>query len=201
MHRRTLLAGFAGLFGGCAGLGANAGSAADSVTPAPVPSATETARRGRERDPFDGRTCPTFDVRTDQTVCSHTQSETAPLALTPSRPVVALADGVPASPLWITLQWRGAGDLSVFAESWYLRRRTGDEWTPAAVTPSSSRLVTLDPGEQFAWVLGGDSTTRAVTVDATLEPGSYAFAVQTVGAESRLHSECLALFDAVEERG
>ncbi|MBX0295034.1 hypothetical protein [Haloarcula nitratireducens] len=201
MHRRTFLAGFAGLFGGCTGLGADAGDAADRVTPAPVPSATETARRSRDRDPLDGRACPTFDLRTDQTVCSHAQSETAPLALTPSRPVVTLADGVPASPLWFTLHWRGAGDLSVFTESWYLRRRTDGGWMRAADTPSSSRLVTLDSGEQFTWVLGGDSTGRAVTVEATLEPGSYAFAVQTVGSESRLHSECLALFDAVEERG
>lgn len=196
MHRRTFLAGFAGLFGGCTGFGADAeGTGSDPVTPAPVPSATETAGRDWER--FEARACPTLDVRTDQTVCSHTQSETAPLTFTPSRPVVTLTGGSLASPLWFTLRWRGAGDLSVFTESWYLQRWTDGEWTPAATTPSSSQLVTLDPGGQFTWVLGVDSTERSVAVDATLEPGSYAFAVQTIGAESRLHSECLALFDVV----
>ncbi|WP_254272143.1 hypothetical protein [Haloarcula marina] len=211
MRRRAVLAGLAGLSGvgglaGCNALGAAEDDADGDpeVTPAPVPSATATAADPWRR--FDDEVCPRFDRRTDQTVCSHIQTDESGLRLVPDRPVVSLVEGDPANPLRVTLYWRVEGDLTVFANDWYLFKRRaaaqGAEWTNVATADPGGETATLRTDERHEWLL--DTTTRDTgenveSVATKLSPGRYAFAVQTVGQNSTVYTECLALFDVVDE--
>ncbi|MFC7019479.1 MULTISPECIES: hypothetical protein [Haloarcula] len=202
MRRRAFLAGVTGLFAGCGGFAAGRGSDdpadRETVTPAPVPTEESTPGVGRRRFATEG--CPTIDHRTHQTVCSHTQPSDASLRLTPDRAVARLDGGRLLTPMRFTLQWTASGALSVFADSWHLLRKRGDEWTSVATAAGRDPVRRLESGERFYWVLDTVehySTDRIESVVADLSPGRYALGVQTVGDASSLYSECLAMFDVV----
>jgi hypothetical protein len=199
MRRRPFLAVAAGLFAGCGSIGSPASERDDAtVTPAPVPTDEATPDVGRQRFADEG--CLTFDHRTHRTVCSHTQPPDASLRLTPDRAVAALDGDRLAEPVRFTLQWSATGSLSVFADSWYLLRKTDDGWDSVATATGQTPGHQLQPGERYYWLL--DTVDRATNdrtepVVTDLVPGRYALGVQTVGAASATYSECLALFDVV----
>ena len=115
-----------------------------------------------------------------------------------------LVDGRLADPLRVTLSWSLEGPLAVFARSWYLRRRDGDGWTGVETAAADDPVVRIDGGDQFHWVLDTrphDTGSATVSVAVPLSPGRYAFAVQTVGGESRLHTESVVLFEVVAPDG
>lgn len=202
MLRRGFLAGLTVLFSGCGSLAAGVGGGTDddrqTVTPAPVPTDEPTPDLGRRRFASEG--CPTFDHRTHQTICSHTQSVESSLRLVPDRAVARLRGDRLRDPLRFTLHWGGSGELSVFADSWYVFRATADGWRSVATATGRDPVRRIDAGERLYWLLDtvahGDSE-RTQSAVASLSPGRYAFAVQTVGGRSGVYSECLAFFDVV----
>lgn len=202
MHRRAFIAGAATLLAGCGSLAARSGDEStdsETVTPAPVPTVAPTPAVGRER--FAGESCPTFDYRTHQTICSHTQSPESSLRLVPDRPVAEIDGDRLLTPVRFTLEWDADGGLSVFADSWYLLREDDAEWSIAASATGRDPVRRIDSGERLYWVLDTVqhySTDRIESVVAELEPGRYALGVQTLAQNSALYSECLALFDVVE---
>jgi hypothetical protein len=201
MHRRAFLAGLSTLFAGCGSLAAGTGSdgaGEATVTPAPVPTATQTPGVGRDR--FAGETCETFDDRVHRTLCSHVQEADAGLRLIPERPVAELDDGRLVSPLRFTLEWSAEGPLSVFADSWYLLGEVDGEWSDVDSGVGKDPVQTVQPGEPFFWVLQTTptySTNQHVPVITDISPGRYALAVQMVVERTGLYVECLALFDVV----
>ena len=203
MDRRSVLVGAASLLAGCGSFGAVADDRVDeTVTPAPVPSPEPTETDPRRR--FAGEFCPQFDRRTDQSVCGHAQSPDSALRFTTDRAVAVLADSRLTRPLRTTLSWSLEGELAVFARSWYLLRETESGWTQVANPTRRESVVRIDDGERLHWLVDTvphDTGDDTVSVVAPLDPGRYAFVVQTVGGQSRLHTECIALFDVVSWDG
>lgn len=202
MDRRTFIAGAATLLAGCGSLAARSGdepTERETVTPAPVPTVEPTPFVGRNR--FADETCATFDHRTHQTICSHTQSPESSLRLVPDRPVAEIDGDRLLTPVRFTLEWDGDGGLSVFADSWYLLREDDADWSIAGSATGRDPVRRIDSGERLYWVLDTVqhySTDRIVSAVADLEPGRYALGVQTLGQKTASYSECLALFDVVE---
>ena len=186
MHRRRLLAGLAAAASaGCLGRSGGEQSSPTGARTATATARTETDTPGvpTASDTFAGTSCPEY-TDADRTVCYHTAPEGADVVLSAEPEVFDPESGDNiVQTLRFTLYNQGEWTVLVNPYDWTIHRRDGSSWSRVAPEgPRSEPLYILEPGATLEWELpemthpspGGDDTYR---VDASLEPGTYAFSV------------------------
>jgi hypothetical protein len=188
----------------------------DDTTPeqTPIDDTPPDGTPGSDPDEGDGAgasfgECPSFADGVDQTVCSHTGSNTGVYPAVSQEVFTPTTGDNSVETLEITLHNVSGSRFGLNPHDWAIKRQTADGWTHVAPEEYVEPWYTLEPDETYTWRLSvethptpqGDQT-MAIMED--LDSGTYAFRVTGILDESPADAkdsdekttiECVALFN------
>lgn len=152
--------------------------------------------------------CPSFGESVDQTVCSHTGSNTGVYPAVSQEVFTPTTGDDSVETLSITLHNVSGSRFGFNPHDWAIKRQTEDGWVHVAPEEYVEPWYTIEPDETYTWELSVEShpspqDDQTLSVVEDLDSGTYAFRVTGIldeqpedatDSDEKTTIECVALF-------